>query len=124
MYLRVELYRRLSYPNIVLWFALSETKDGDTLHFISCELDSLLSKILWHLFVDGKEVRGGLLKFYVKMTQREGKLFKLIDQTRHKMLNKYWKQAFRRNKEEVKRELEKVIPIWILQEKISPEEDK
>lgn len=122
MYLLIEEYNRSYFrtSNVILNFSVTKsTRASVHSEVIECGYATVSAEGLFHLFVlHHKIVKGTPRRFYVKITPQEGHIFNMIAKTGFWRKRSYWSQVFKKDGKEILKELEGVLPLWVLRSKL------
>jgi len=121
MYLKIVSWNKSYYrsSNVMLDMSVSSRIGGVGGDSIECGFTTLSAEGLFWLFVNYHEIADGTPRqYYVKLSAREGKVFNMIAKTGFWRKRSYWDKVFKRDRKEVLKELEEMLPVWVLRSKL------
>jgi len=130
MFLLVRLWNKSYYKtsNVLLDFTLTKdfadpsSRGIDNQGTIECGYRTISAEGLWYLFITTHSIVAGLPnKFWVQLSEEEAKIFKMIAQTGFWRKRSYWQPVVEkgRSRNRILKELEEMLPVWVLKAKLS-----
>jgi len=125
MYLLIEEWHKSYFrsSNVIMEFSVTTSMRRKThTEMIMCGHQTITAEGLFYLFVNYHEVVGGTPRaYYVRITPREAKVFKMIAQTGFWRKRSYWSKVFKKHRSDIIEELEGMLPVWVLRQKLLPD---